>query len=215
MKQFFNFLVLICGLSFLASCDKEDVVLGNHISFSNMAVGQQSKYALYTSRSPWSDSDTAYKFANDTLILTIIAQNDTGFKVKEELTSHKNALNYYYFKVDGDSLRVKSANGNNVESIVLAGAAKSFILKDNDLATLKANRWGVIQDVNVSKGVGVVSGLKILNENYGNLFAHYNTTPVVYDGQALTELYTLKDGFVSFQALGGFAPLGHIFYILP
>ncbi len=217
MKTLNYFFILVFSLALFNSCEKEQVntPANGNIQFNNLAVGQKSIYIGFKSRMPWSDSDTAYKPLNDTLILTIIEKNDTGFRVKEERTDVSFKPSFYYFKIVGDSLFVKPSITDYVNSSVLIGGPKSFVLKNNGLSKYTVNRWNVLKDVYSLTGFGILNDVTILNKKYETTLMYHNPNAMVFDGQAYTRIYTPEDGFLCFEALGGFAPFGTIFYLTP
>lgn len=209
MKQ----LVIFFFLFWLASCTRcpDDVIPQNSlkIDFSNLAVGQESRYARLTAQKYWSESDTTYKNGNDTLILRIESQDEFGFKVSESHTSLKIATLYYYFKVVGDSLFVKPLPQMSLlNSMVFSPAPQSFFLKDTGQPVLTLNKWWLPKDVGITEGVGRVLDVRINNILYDKTLVDYNFKPIAFDGQAIVKIYTRTNGFISFQAVGGFTQTG-------
>ena len=217
MKTLNYFLILVLSLALFNGCEKDQLntPANDNIQFNNLAVGQKSYYVGFQSRMPWSDSDTAYKPMKDTLTLTIVEKNDTGFRVKEERTDASFKPSFYYFKVVGDSLFVKPSLTDYVNSSVLVGGPKSFVLKNDGLSKFTVNQWGVLKDVYSLKGFGILNDVTILNKKYANTLIYHNPNAMVFDGQAYTRIYTPDEGFLCFEALGGFAPFGTIFYLMP
>lgn len=216
MKKFLNIFTCFALIVLLSHCDSQSVEPGNHINFDNMQIGQQSKYAGYNSRTPKSDSDTAYSATGDTIVLTVIAKDENGFKISEESLNKKVKTVYYYFQIAGDSLFVKPQPGETaLGSALISQKHLSYVLNDNNLPKWTANQWGVIDQSGVLKGFGIVENVKILNTNYNSAIAFYDSTEIIWDGPAYTKLYSKRSGFISFQTTGYFAPNGNIFYLIP
>jgi hypothetical protein len=217
MKSLNYLLILVFSIALFNSCKKEQVITASNgnIQFSNLAVGQKSFYIGFRSRMPWSDSDTAYKPMNDTLTLTIVEKNDTGFRVKEERTDVSFKASFYYFNVVDDSLFVKPSITDYVNSSVFLGGPRSFVLKNNGLSKFTVNKWNVLKDVFSLTGFGVLNDVTVLNKKYETAFMYHNPNAMIFDGEAYTRIYTPEDGFLCFEALGGFAPYGTIFYLVP
>lgn len=209
MKQLI-FSLLLLGLASCTRCP-EDVVPQNSlkIDFSNLAVGQESRYARLTAQKYWSESDTTYQNGNDTLILRIESQDEFGFKVSESHTSLKIATFEYYFKVVGDSLFVKPLPQMSfLNSMVFSPVPQSFFLKDTGQPILALNRWWLPKDVGITEGVGRALDVRINNILYDKTLVDYNFKPMAVDGQAIVKIYTRTKGFISFQAVGGFSQTG-------
>lgn len=217
MKKHFNLLYVLPACFLFIHCHK-DVKLNasEHINFDSLSVGQTSSYAHFTSRMPWSDSDTAYKASSDSLILTIVDKDENGFKVSEQWLHNKKAPAIYYFKIDGDSLFVKPMiNEVETRSEVFASQRSSFLLSDKNLPLLTTTRWAVLKDLGAIKAFGKVENVRILDKTYNNAIANYDAVQIIFDGPAITKIYSKADGFLSFQTIGSFRPNGNNYYLIP
>ncbi|MBL7815307.1 MAG: hypothetical protein JNL70_09860 [Saprospiraceae bacterium] len=142
MKKLFFFTILSFCFAQCTQVITPETPLSNKISFSNLQVGQESRYNLLTARNYMIDSDTTFKNGNDTLILRIESQDSYGFKVSESHTSMKVATFYYYFEVVGDSLFVKPLpQTTEVNSMVLGYSKSKYSLKDANQPVIELNRW--------------------------------------------------------------------------
>jgi hypothetical protein len=191
------------------SCKKEDTTpdVGSNIRFDNLKVGQKSRYVKWQSKKWWEEADTTFKQIPDTVTLTIVSQDTAGFKVSESHNAGTSST--YYFKTEGDTLRVKPFMPNGeFGSFLFYTANMSFVLKDNNLEKTALTRWAVPKNMNVVKGFYKVENLKINATTYDNAIAYFNSNPIIVDGPAIFNIYNKEKGFISFQSLGGFAPLG-------
>lgn len=217
MKNYFNLFIVFTTLFLFSQCKKETANTNfNHINFDSLAIGQKSYYINFKSKNPTLDSDTAFKATPDTILLKVIDKNENGFLIREEWLNTLILPAQYYFKIEGDTLLVKSlSNQTQIESAFFNSRHASYILVDKNLPVWKATRWAVLKDLGVLKGFGKVENVKILNKNYSAALAFHDSNQIVVDGPALTKIYTKSNGFISFQTIGGFAPYGSIFNLLP
>ena len=217
MKKYLNLLVVFTAVFLFSQCKKETVITtSNHINFENLAIGQKSYYINFKSKNPTLDSNTAFKATTDTILLKVIDKNENGFLIKEEWLNTLILPAQYYFKIQGDSLLVKPISSQTqIESAFFNSKHALYILTDKNFPLWKATRWGVLKDLNVFNGFGKLENVKILNKNYSTALAFYDSNQIVVDGPAYAKLYTKSNGFISFQTIGGFAPYGSIFNLMP
>lgn len=217
MKKYLILLVIFTTVILFTQCKKETVITtSNHVNFENLAIGQKSYYINFKSKNPTLDSDTAFKVTTDTILLKVIDKNENGFLIKEEWLNTLILPAQYYFKIQGDTLLIKPVSSQTqIESAFFNSKHTLYILTDKNLPVWKATRWAVLKDLNVFKGFGKVENVKILNKNYSSAIAFYDSNQIVVDGPAYAKIYTKADGFISFQSIGGFAPYGSIFNLMP
>jgi hypothetical protein len=206
-----NALILVSILIIFTtiSCKKEDTPpdAGGNIQFDNLKVGQKSRYVKWQSKKWWEETDTTFKQMPDTVTLTIVSQDTAGFKVSESHNAGTSST--YYFKIEGDTLRVKPFVPNGeFGSFLFYSSNMSFVLKDNNLEKTVLTRWAVPKNMNVVKSFYKVENFKINATTYDNAIAYFNSMPIIVDGPAIFNIYKKEKGFISFQSLGGFAPLG-------
>ena len=217
MKKYLSLLVVFATVFISIQCKKQTVnPPSNHINFENLAIGQKSYYVNFKSKNPTLDSDTAFKVTTDTILLKVIDKNENGFLIREEWLNTLILPAQYYFKIQGDTLLVKPAsNQTQIESAFFNSKHALYILTDKNFPVWKATRWAVLKDLGVLKGFGKVENVKILNKNYSAALAFHDSNQIVFDGPALSKIYTKSDGFITFQTIGGFAPYGSIFNLIP
>jgi hypothetical protein len=216
MKKYVNIVIGLAMTMVFTHCHRENVESNSHINFNNLQIGQQSKYVSYTSRTPHSESDTAYKATGDTIVLTVIAKDENGYKVSEEWLNKKVKTVYYYFQTTGDSLFVKPQTGETlVFSALFPHKHLSYTLIDNNLPKWTLSRWGVMNQQGVIKGFGKIDSINILNQKFDSVLSFYDSDAIVWDGPAFTQLYTKSTGFISFQFIGYFRPYGTLYYLIP
>jgi hypothetical protein len=206
-----NVLILGSLIVFIAfiSCKKDETTPNenNNIRFDDMKVGQKSRYVKWEGF-PWhGEADTTYKQVSDTVTLTIVAQDSAGFKISE--THNAGTSSIYYFKIEGDSLKVKPFEPNGeFSSFVFYQPKTSYVLKDNNLDKIELSRWAVPKNTSVVKKFFKAENFKINNTAYTSAISYYDTNPIIVDGPAFYSIYTKEKGFISFQRFGGFAPIG-------
>ena len=219
MKKLFYLSLAAGAILMFTNCDNtsiEPINTGNHINFNNMLVGQKSSYVRFESRNVWQDSDTTFKQTADTLNLTIVSQDENGFKISEDQLPKKIATFFYYFTIKNDSLLVKPVTGSvSINSTIFNFGASKFVLKDTNLPKWTLTKWARPKDLTITEGFGKTGDFTIMGKRYTDAFAYYNSNPMIFDGPLVVQLYTKADGFISFQALGGLAPFGSIYNLIP
>ena len=55
----------------------------------------------------------------------------------------------------------------------------------------------------------------LIREEWLNTLAFHDSNQIVFDGPAISKIYTKSNGFITFQTIGGFAPYGSIFNLMP
>lgn len=221
MKKFGKIVLFLFAIGLFASCERADIDPNStHINFENLAVGQKSQYVRWESKNVWSDSDTSFKQTTDTLSLTVQSKDSIGFLVAEEHLNKKAPTVFYYFKVQGDSLYIIPNVETHqqppfINSVLFSFGTRQYPLKDNGLKKFDLNRWATPKDLNIKELFGLATNFKIMGKTYESAIGYYNGQSVVADGPVIVRLYSKKDGFISLQALGGFAPFGNIYNLIP
>ena len=212
MRNLIFFSLIIVSLS---ACKKQvsELPVSNKINFENLAVGQKSQYVRWTSKNPWSESDTAYQLTTDTISLTIIGFDNNGFKVAE--TEKGSIRTNYYFKIQNDSLSIYAYEKINFGGSILVKGSQKFPLKDVNLPKRTLNRWAVPKNRDFEESFGKTNTFSVTGKEYSDAFIYYNTLLTAFDGPGLVRIYTPKDGFISIQSAGGLLPLGTVYNLIP
>lgn len=205
-----KFLTLSLSSIFLLTCckkQKTELPTNNHIKFDQMAVGQKSQYVVWSSENFEQESDTTFKQTTDTLTLTIYNEINGVFWVKEERNDPNTLHSFYYsFSISNDTLKVAEPSGVSISTrspIIFQYGAYNYHIRDNDLPQWTTNRWGKPNNVVSNQKFGKVSTIKIMGKTYTDVFIYYNNEPVPSTYPTVAVIYSEKDGFISFQYLGG------------
>lgn len=198
----------LSSIFLLISCKKQKTELptNNHIKFDQMAVGQKSQYVVWASENFEQESDTTFKQTTDTLTLTIYNEINGVFWVKEERNSNTLRSDYYSFSINNDTLKVAEPSGVSISTqppIIFQYGSYHYHLRDNNLPLWTTNRWGKPNNVVSNQKFGKVSSVKIMGKTYTDVFIYYNTESVPSTYPTVAVIYSKKDGFISFQYLGG------------
>lgn len=198
----------LSSIFLLISCKKQKTELptNNHIKFDQMAVGQKSQYVVWASENFEQESDTTFKQTTDTLTLTIYNEINGVFWVKEERNSNTLRSDYYSFSINNDTLKVARPSGVSISTpppIIFQYGSYQYHLRDNNLPLWTTNRWGKPNNVVSNQKIGKVSSVKIMGKTYTDVFIYYNTELSQSTYPTVAVIYSKKDGFISFQYLGG------------
>jgi hypothetical protein len=212
---------IICILIF-TQCNRETVnIPTTKINFDNLAVGQKSLYVTWESKNIWADNIT-FKQTTDSISLTIISKETDGFKVEEKRLNKPELPAYYFFKIKEDSLYVHSLSTTSLSSsssVFFNVGALQYPLKDSNLPTLNTNQWATPKavdiDMNISQLFAKIGNFKIMGKDYDSAFVYFDRSTTPFDGPTITKIYTKKDGFISFQPIGGKTTFGRIYNLVP
>lgn len=119
MRIIIHFLALTF-IMLVSACQKDPIVqpidpaiINGNIRFDLLAVGQSSAYQLLVGENYKDPANHSFRYFNDTLIASVVAEDENGFLIKEELSAHSQSLIsgpsrvayadqtfYYYLYVD-------------------------------------------------------------------------------------------------------------------
>ncbi|HLP96590.1 MAG TPA: hypothetical protein VK168_21255 [Saprospiraceae bacterium] len=206
-------------------CTPEPGPTLNQLDFSNLAVGQKSKYLLLLGEGyAWGQADN-YVYLDDTLVLEVVAQDpQKGFLVEERLQyqqdlsstwleADKDSVYTYYLQATTDSLKVIPVTGNYTRSRIFNLRALPLVQVANpevhivgwmtDLPYCECDRKGFVK--NYTQFGRIYPSLNMLMHN----------SPMSFDGPGLTFIYSANDGIVRFSIYSWWTQSGYGFDLLP
>lgn len=208
MNKFKILSLLFSTVFFFINCKKQNVEQpsNNNIKFEQMAVGQKSKYVLWYSENFDQNSDTTFKQTTDTLTLTVYIERD-GFFWINEVRNDSNVDGYYYsFSIKNDTLRVDRPPGFSLalpSRIIFQYGSFYYDLKGNNFPQWNISRWGKPINATNDQKFGKIRSIKIMGKTYNDVFIYYNTEVFEPSAPTVAIIYSKKEGFISFQYLGG------------
>lgn len=233
MRSFY-LLLLFAGLAgvilLFPACEKDCYVHyesgGKNINFQQLAVGQSARYLGLLGEKYYMASTDDYGYTDDTLVLTIVAQDANGFKVAEALhyqgdvdngIADKDSTYYYYFQVQSDTLQIMPFGPGQVKSRIF-----TYFLRQQGLPLKTITGQKV-----------VITGWKTslpycecrqegYAENYGLFGVAYDTLNVLVDnsfmavdGPGQTYVYSAASGIVRFSTYSWWTQSGYGWDLLP
>jgi hypothetical protein len=223
MEKFKFFAISFVATCLFWQCRNENVAPSQaKINFDNIAVGQKSLYIAWESNNIW-DENITFKQTTDTLSLTVISRDSTGFQVEEKHLNDPSIFALYHFKIKGDTLFVEHSPTNvkfpRFSPFLFFDTSTHYVFKDNNLAKLNTNLWAMPKyaevDIQILQLFAKIGNFKIMGKDYDSAFIYYNRSPMFVDGLIITRIYTKKDGFISFQPIGGKTTSGRFYNLIP
>ncbi|MFC1475318.1 hypothetical protein ACFLQG_01595 [Candidatus Zixiibacteriota bacterium] len=210
---FITILIILTSLS----CDRLFGVFNSsnstpddsRISFTNLKVGQESRYVLYQMENAiWLTDSMTCKFYADTLVLKIISYDKVHYYVHEQLSEGSTIPNdnlgdwirhmlegdgiTYLMRVIGDSIYFSFPNG---WSSLYTSPQTPFSLEDINTNLLNLNSCNAVRTPITSEGYAVK--YKYDNNIYPRLNVLVNTEMFAVDGPGYVYIYSGLFGLVN------------------
>lgn len=181
------------------------IINTNPIHFDNMAIGQTSQYIgvvgknLSTGQSVQTD---------DTLYVSVIGQNNSGFLVSEVFhwvgfidplqSQNIDSVYLYYVRVQNDTLRFESTNANPIPSRLFGPQALQNGLPLARFTNQSANLSGWTTDLPfcTCQSTGYAQNQTLLGVTYDYLNIAVDNTAMTLDGRGETYVYSKERGIV-------------------
>ncbi|MBN8677188.1 MAG: hypothetical protein J0M29_03125 [Chitinophagales bacterium] len=230
MKYFAFPLLFIWVLSFVSCkhepcCTPEPGPTLNQLDFTNLAVGQRSRYLLLWGEGyAWGQTDN-YTYLQDTLMLEVLAEDpQKGFLVEERLHYQqdlsstwleydKDSVYTYYLQATADSLKVFPVTGNYIRSRIFDLSALPLA----QIASPEVHIVGWMTDLPYCECTrkGFVKNYTQFGRIYPSLNMFMYNSPMALDGPGLTCIYSAKDGMVRYSKYSWWTQSGYGFDLLP
>ncbi|OGU13356.1 MAG: hypothetical protein A2X61_14745 [Ignavibacteria bacterium GWB2_35_12] len=208
-----NLLFLFIGILLFSSCNNNNSVNNQQgkqkISFSNLQVGQESKY-IYLKGEDYRNPDSSkFRYYKDTLIVQVVDKNDSGYTIKEFLSPYSEVFNggigpnynsiiYYTVRIENDTIFFISDTYYLHSYLLGVYYMNPFILSANDFFDQYINIFGWKTDLPYKENYrqGYTENYELFSEMYDRLNIIVNNGPMARDGGGKTYVYSLKYGIV-------------------
>ncbi len=202
------FLLYIGGCSSPNSPVQEGV---KTISFSQLAVGQQSTYIKFIGYGYFSPDSNRYEYMNDTITVKITGKTSNAFVIKEYYSPFSETLikirhkeifldstAQYLATVRNDSIIFYKETDNYFYSILfdfIVGELK-FDLKDFKAEKADKNGWKTTLSYCECYKEAYTQNFELFGKIYDRLNIIMNDTQMQVDGPGKTYIYSARDGMV-------------------
>lgn len=221
----------ICCL-FLVSCrDRREYLLpdpNNHIRFTDMQVGQTSRYVFFEGESYYDENNINFTYFPDTLQLTIIGSDANGFLVEEKLTpgsaslnganhvSNPNKVYQYYLKVENDTVFQRIVPGGSawLESHLNYLPFK-LPLAQFTAPEVNITGWKTNHGYTESYWTATDPDYSLFGVLYANLNILTDNRPMALDGPGTWYAYSAENGIVKTATYSWWTQEGEGWDLLP
>lgn len=191
---------------FFSACQKEEnvaelptkiAVCSNCINFQSPQVGQESRYLAFEGEKPW-EEQPVLRYLKDTLIVKIIGQTNGVFQVEEYRTSAPGDLLYHTFRLENDTLFVKTTPRNDYPEswLFIITSAIKLPLQQVSSPSIQPKGWNILVFSESSPATGFLPDYEQLGSIYNNLNVYHDYGPMTYDGTGYYFIYNQKNGMV-------------------
>ncbi len=198
-----TFVLLTAGLF---GCDSTIIESesDDHINFSALAVGQQSRYIRFDAGSIYTDENPPFTYRQDTLMVSVISATDSGFVFHEQVTPGSVILqndslyipeaNTYHVAIRDNKLFLSKISGDYLMSNI-------FLIRQLPLTPIQQNRI-VLDGVNIELEAQTLNeeGYILHHEQFGTIYPHLNVikdwSAMAVDGPGYTMAYSASAGIV-------------------
>lgn len=225
-------LTSLIAATLLTGCCKDDdsnPASGHPIRFDNLAVGQTSRYLGLTGENYFSSSNDDYSYSNDTLVLSIVSEDASGFKIREEmhyldtlnavLDYEKDSIYYYYLNVKDDSLRVTPVGTGFVRSRIFSPSFwyhnTALPLHKTDAANVEIVGWKTSFPYCECRKEGLAAEFTLFGVSYKDLNVIRDDASMAVDGPGQTYVYAPSYGIVRFTEVSWWTQSGYGWDLLP
>lgn len=225
-------LLLLLAVIALNSCKKDcpelpAPITGDGIRFDHLAVGQTARYLGLLGENYYLPSTDDFAYANDTLLLKIVAQDVNGFKVAESLhyvgdvddwmAQEKDSIYFYYLKVETDTLKVKPASGIYLNSRLFTYWAQERGIPLNKITKEQVSIAGWKTSFNYCecRQEGYAVDYELFGQTYEYLNVIVENSFMAVDGPGETYVFSKNYGIVRFSEYGWWTQAGYGWDLLP
>lgn len=198
-----------------------------NIRFDSMAIGQKSRYLSLWGENYYSSSTDDFGYFDDTLQLEIVGYDANGYKVKETLhylgdvhhwlTPDKDSVYYYYFKLEGNTLKIAPSQGNFSHSRIIAyhTGQQGLNLTEIPSPLVEIKGWKTSWPYCECARTGYAENYTLFGVNYPRLNVLVNNAPMSFDGNGETYVYAKERGIVRFSTYSWWFQNGMGWDLLP
>ncbi|MBL7774579.1 MAG: hypothetical protein JNK89_01170 [Saprospiraceae bacterium] len=232
MKRYLHstLLAAVASLLFTACCKDQPeppAQSGDPIRFDKLAVGQTSAYLGLLGENYYQNGSDDFSYTDDTLVLTVIAEDGKGFKIAETLrytgdvdpwmAAEKDSAYFYYLKVENDSLKILPDGTSSVQSrlfdytVSRAGLPLKNIASPEVTLTGWKTSFPYCECFRTAYAVDyTLFGLK-----YDRLNVVVDNTFMQVDGPGSTYVFARKYGLVRYSTYSWWTQSGYGWDLLP
>lgn len=197
------------------------------IRFDSLKVGQRSKFLELLGEDYNNSFSNQFSYTDDTLQLDITAEDANGFLVSEKLryngdvsiynATNKDDVYQYYLKVENDTLRIKPYNSTFFSRIFGYEISKQKGLPMAAFTDpqIEVVGWKTNQPYCECRKTGYDTGYELFGETYPLLNVLIENSPMAYDGNGETYVYSPKNGLVRFSTYSWWTSTGYGWDLLP
>ncbi len=217
MKLPLSTIAFTCALvAFSACCKKETpgdpepptTYQGNPIRFDSLAVGQTTHHIALEGKQYNSGQTNQFTYSDDSLQLSIIAQDAHGFLVAESmrysgavsewLNYYKDSVLYYYLTVVDDTLRIKKPGSTFLYSQIFHYqiAMQGLPLSKFSNQSLTIEGWKTSLPYCECRRTGYVEQYSLFGASYPFLNVLVENSAMSLDGNGETYVYDARTGLV-------------------
>lgn len=198
----------------LWSCQQEDDVqtlaladnCPNCINFENLQVGQQSRYVAFKGKRDFEEQ--AWHYESDTLVVNVVAQENTHFIFEEFLTTNPDSIRKYTVALSADSVKINLSEYWVGSWLFQGGQHIAIALAPTNQQFAEIKGWEAIVDCNLAPCYGFLSEYKQNRVVFNNLYVYHNYGPMAWDGNGYFAIYNQKYGVVRSVSVGSWVPVG-------
>ena len=180
----------------------------NPIRFDALAVGQASCYLGLSGENYNSNTADQFVYSDDTLEVSIIAQDGNGFMVAEKfeyvglvddwLKPDKDSVYHYYIKVSNDTLRFKPINNTYLFSRIFSYqiVMQGLPLGKYTNQSIEIKGWKTSLPYCECRKEGYIENYDLLGRTYPYLNVLVENTAMTLDGNGETYVFGAGAGLV-------------------
>jgi hypothetical protein len=191
-----------------AGCDDGSDPAQGRIRFDDLAVGQQSRYAVLVGAEYGNPRESRFEYVDGVLLAEIVAEDDSGFRVREAfevpvqqhedgpLSALEPDVAYeYHLRVDGDDLVVRVDDDQRSR---LFPRSEERPLPLGDIATprTEVSGWATARPYCECYEQAYVADGEIRGTTYDRLNVVIDDEWMQVDGPGFTKIYAADHGLV-------------------
>jgi hypothetical protein len=214
MQNMKNLLLLFIVIMLVSSCNKSNPVnnqqVKQKISFSNLQVGQESRYIYLIATNYINPDSLNFQYLKDSLIVQVIGKNDSGYIIKEFISSNSEVFTggkgpYYYdsvytylIQINADSIYFLPINNKFRSHLIGPCNGKNFTLSKMNFTDQYINILGWKTDLPYQESYrqGYTQNYELFGDKYDRLNIIVDNTQMIRDADGKTYVYSLKYGIV-------------------
>ena len=204
------FAVLVLG-----ACKNDDeaiptIPLPEDFRLADLQVGQQNRYVLLKGENYLDTENATFSYLNDTLVLEVISEDQTGFLVSERLTEGSASLNgefnvafaestfFFYLITDEENnkVRIQSTNERNRSRLFFTPDGDGLPLTQFEEPVVEIASWKTDLPNVQSMIEARVNDLRINERSYPTANVLLDNRDMRVSGVGHTHIYDINGGLI-------------------